>query len=117
MQEMQCDQFQDSVAAWMEGERTPAAEAHLRSCASCRELLAELEGIRLAGAAMGDVDPPPRVWASIRAQLEQENLAGARGWRAWIPSFGMSWPRPAVAMATLAVLVAGSFLLGTEVHN
>jgi len=117
MQEMQCDQFQDFVAAWMESKRTPAAEAHLRSCASCRGLLADLEEIRAAGAAMADVDPPPRVWASIRAQLGQENLAGVRGWRAWVPSFGVSWPRPAVAMATLAVLVAGAFLLGTEVHN
>jgi hypothetical protein len=114
---MQCDQFQDSVAAWMEGERSPAAEAHVRTCPSCRELLTDLEEIRQTGAAMGDVEPPPRVWAAICAQLDEENLIGPRGWRAWIPSFNAFWPRPAVATATLAVLVAGAFLLGIEVHN
>jgi hypothetical protein len=117
MAAMQCTEFHSFLEAWMEGERSPETEAHCQSCASCRDLLADLDGIRVAGQSMVDVDPPPRVWAAIRAQLEQEDLIGPRGWRSWLPSFSMVWPRPAVAGATLAVLVAGAFLLGAEVRN
>ncbi|MFZ0038198.1 MAG: anti-sigma factor [Candidatus Acidiferrales bacterium] len=115
---MQCSDFQDLLGPWMDGERAPETEAHLRTCGACRELLADLEEIRVTGQAFGEVDPPPRVWTAIRAQLEDENLVGARGWRSWLPSFGAAWwPRPAVAGATLAVLVAGAFLLGIEARN
>jgi hypothetical protein len=117
MSAMQCSDFQDLLGPWMEGERAPEVEAHLRTCGACREMLADLEEIRVTGHAFGEIDPPPRVWTAIRAQLEQENLVGARGWRSWIPSFGVSWPRPLAATATLAVLVAGAFLLGVEARN
>jgi len=117
MAAMQCEIFHNSLGAWMEGERTPEAEAHLRACSSCRELLADLTEIRTAGSALGDAEPPPRVWAAICAQLKQENLIRDHSWNSWLPSFGISWPRPAVAGATLAVLVAGAFLLGIEVRN
>lgn len=122
---MQCMQFQDYLGSWMDGEHSPEAEAHLRACPGCRALLADLDEIRVAGRSLGDVEPPARVWVAIRAQLEQENLikthdgvsVGASGWRSWLPSFGMAWPRPAVATATLAVLVAGAFLIGVEVKK
>ncbi|HEY4739509.1 MAG TPA: anti-sigma factor [Candidatus Acidoferrales bacterium] len=117
MPAMQCNDFRDHLLVWMEGERAPEAEAHLRGCGNCRELLADLEEIRVSGRALGEVEPPPRVWTAVRAQLEEEGLTRARGWRTWLPSFGMIWPRPAVAGATLAVLVAGAFLLGIEVRN
>jgi len=115
---MQCHEFEDLIGPWMEGERRPDAEAHLRACGSCRDALADLESIRTAGRDLGEVEPPPRVWAALRAQLEKEGLIGPRGWRRWMPSFSESWwPSPAVATATLAVLVAGAFLLGAEVRN
>jgi len=117
MPAMQCNDFQDHLEIWMDGRRAPEAEAHFRACGKCRGLLADLEEIRLTGRALGDAEPPPRVWTAIRAQIEEEGLIGARGWRNWLPSFGMVWPRPAVACATLAVLVAGAFLLGIEARN
>jgi len=117
MPAMQCSDFQDHLDQWMEGDHSAEAQAHARTCDACRELAADLEDIRAAGRAMGEAEPPPRVWAAIRAQLEEEHLVGARGWRGWLPSFGISWPRPAVATATLAVLVAGAFLLGIEARN
>ena len=117
MAAMQCEIFQNSLSAWMEGKRTPEADAHLRACSSCRELLADLTEIRTAGSALGDAEPSPRVWAAICAQLKEENLIRDHSWSSWLPSFGISWPRPAVAGATLAVLVAGAFLLGVEVRN
>lgn len=117
MPAMQCENFHDYLGAWMDGERTPELEGHLRSCSSCRELLGDLTAIRAAGQSLGEVEPPTRVWTAIRARLEEENLIREPGWKDWIPSFGISWPRPAVAGATLAVLVAGAFLLGIEMQN
>jgi hypothetical protein len=117
MPAMQCNDFHDHLPVWMEGERAPVAEAHLRACGHCRELLSDLEEIRATGQALGEVEPPPRVWTAIRTRIEEEGLTRARGWRTWVPSFGMVWPRPAVAGATLAVLVAGAFLLGIEARN
>jgi hypothetical protein len=113
----QCSDFQDQLDVWMEGDHSAEAQAHVRACSACRDLIADLQNICAAGRALGETQPPPRVWAAIRARLEEEHLVGARGWRSWLPSFGMSWPRPAVAMATLAVLVAGAFLLGIEARN
>ena len=117
MPAMQCSDFQDHLESWMEGQRPPAAEAHFRTCGNCRGLLADLEEIRLTGRTLGEVEPPPRVWSAIREQIEEEGLVGARGWRNWLPSIGMVWPRPAVAGATLVVLIAGAFLLGIEARN
>ena len=117
MPAMQCNEFMDSLDLWMDGERQPEAEAHLRSCAACNGLVADLEMIRSAGRELSDVDPPPRVWNAIRSQLEAEGLVARHGWLSWLPSFGTTWLRPAFAGALLAILAAGGFMLGTRVHN
>ncbi len=117
MPAMQCNEFMDSLDLWLDGERQPAAEAHLRSCAACNGLVADLEMIRTTGRELSDVDPPPRVWNAIRAQLEAEGLVARRGWLSWLPSFGTTWLRPAFAGALLAILAAGGFMLGTRVRN
>jgi len=117
MPAMQCNEFMDSLDLWMDGERQPDAEAHLRSCAACHGLVADLEMIRTAGRELSDVDPPARVWTAIRSQLEAEGLVARRGWLSWLPSFGTTWLRPAFAGALLAILAAGGFMLGTRVHN
>ena len=117
MPAMQCNEFMDSLDLWLEGERQPDAEAHLRSCVACNGLVADLEMIRSAGRELSDVDPPPRVWNAIRSQLEAEGLVARHGWLSWLPSFGTTWLRPAFAGALLAILAAGGFMLGTRVHN
>ena len=77
---MQCSDFQDLLGPWMDGERAPETEAHLRTCGACRELLADLEEIRVTGQAFGEVDPPPRVWTAIRAHSRMRTwLALAAG--------------------------------------
>ncbi len=114
MPAMQCREFVQALDVWMDGERRPDAEAHVRSCADCSGLVADLESIRSAGRELSDVEPPPRVWAAIRSQLEAEGLMEPRGWRRWLPSFGIGWMRPALAGALLVVLAAGGFVLGTR---
>jgi anti-sigma factor RsiW len=114
---MLCNEFSERMGLWIDGERTPELEAHVRGCGECRALIADLDAIRLSAHEVTDVEPPARVWSAIRAQLDQEGLTTERGVRAWVRSLLAAWPRPAVATATLAALVAGAFLLGVQVEN
>jgi hypothetical protein len=112
MPSSQCSSFVDVVGPWMEGERSPALQAHLQSCASCRSLVSDLETIHSIAQEFPEPEPPPRVWASIRSQIEAEQAP--RGWRRW---FAAGWPRPVMATATLAVLVVAGFVAGHDVRR
>ena len=79
-------------------------DAHLASCAACRDLLADLGAIRRTAAEIPDFSPRPEVWASLSDRLAA-NLA-ARPRHFW------SGTRVALAMAaTLVVAVTASVWL------
>jgi hypothetical protein len=117
-----CKQFLNQLDAWMDGERDRKAQAHLRACASCREVADEVSAITVAARDMAEAEPPEHLWASLRAQLVEEGLIReqvptrkvaeiepARWWRGWFAAL----PRPALAGAYLAALFAlGVFLTG-----
>jgi len=77
MSTISCNEFSNQLESWMDGVRQPAAEAHVRSCASCQNVLSDLEAIH-SSARSWEVDeviePPARIWASLRLQLEAEGL-------------------------------------------
>lgn len=114
-----CNAFLEQLDQWMEGERSPAGEAHLHGCAECRNLVADLDSIRdtASSLAAADPEPPARVWTALRVQLENEGLiheanSPAVGTlRSWLG--GTLWvvPRPVVAGAYLVALVAVGFAL------
>jgi hypothetical protein len=122
-----CDKFRKNLEAWLEGERSAEARAHVRECAQCHALVEDVDAIRqVAGAwAAEEANPPARLWVSLRAQLEQEGLikieAGdtvyaqeshrATGLAGWIEGIFASVPRPALAGAYLLALIAVSFAL------
>ena len=125
-----CKQFLNQLDAWMEGERNKEAQAHLRGCVDCREVADDLSAITVVAREMGadEVEPPPQLWNSLRAQLLQEGLiredrvgekqitkseAAVRGWRGW---FG-SLPRPALAGAYLTALVALGVVLSGPISR
>ena len=116
---MKCNEFLDQFDAWMEGDRSPQAREHARNCADCSGLAADLSAIRQAAPmlAADDTEPPARLWASLRAELEREGLIsgpaaqpGARH-----SSWGAPWlavlSQPAFAIVYLALLVAAAFAL------
>jgi hypothetical protein len=115
-----CNEFLSQLDAWLEGERPASARAHLRDCARCRGVAEDLGAIREVARdwAAAEADPPARVWTSLRAQLEQEGLIreGRRGtspWTSWLDEIFAGIPRPALAGAYLAALVAvGVALIG-----
>jgi hypothetical protein len=113
---MHCSDFLDHIGEWIEGEEVAGARDHSRQCEHCRHLAEDLATIRLAAVTLPETDtePSPRLWNSLRAELEREGLikqeaqSERAGWFAGLFSL-----RPALALgyvAALAVLgVALSF--------
>lgn len=71
---MNCDHYEDAIGdlvdgAPMEEGRRIDVEAHLRECASCREMKADLHRIRAAAGHLPMAPVPRRVWAKVSAQL------------------------------------------------
>jgi hypothetical protein len=122
-----CNEFRKQFEAWMEGDRTPDARAHVRECPHCRSLVEDMDAVRLVAHAWSveEADPPARVWLSLRAQLEREGLirdevseeahasapSRTEAPRGWLAGIFAAVPRPALAGAYLLALIAGSFAL------
>jgi hypothetical protein len=51
------------------------AQQHLAGCQHCQDLLADFSAIAVAAKALpAEVQPPDRIWVSVRAQLESEGI-------------------------------------------
>src|SRR5216683_5104351 len=92
-----------------------AARAHLSGCSSCRNLITDLTTIvATAHLLPAEVEPPARVWTSLRSQLEEEGIikspgathAGARG--SWWHGFADLFRARVMATAGVAVLIAAA---------
>jgi hypothetical protein len=120
-----CSQFIEQLDNWMEGDRHTGAQDHVQDCVSCRSIVSDLDAIQTAAPllSVGDPEPPARVWAALRIQLEQEGLIRdtasetvpqlSRGEESWFarifgPLSGYV-PRPALATAYLSLLVIVAF--------
>jgi hypothetical protein len=105
---MNCTEFQELLPEAFEGGRTAEQESHLKSCADCLGLVADLELIaREARQLQETADPNPRVWNSIEITLRQEgvirdphrgpSLVPARPQR-----WSMAWLAPVAALVLIA---------------
>lgn len=116
-----CGEFSDQLPSGVEGKRTREADAHLRECAHCRGVIADMGLIEAAARdwARADCDPPAHLWISLRAQLEKEGLIHdpRRARRKWLAGWMPGIPRPVLAGAYLAALVAIAFALSGPVHS
>jgi hypothetical protein len=129
---IKCDEFFDHLEPWMEGERSADAQAHLRDCPRCLALVSDLNAIQAEARAWSasETDAPERVWVSLRAQLEQEGLihdavpvlvareqAHPAVKPGWLHGLFGGLPRPVLAGAYLAMLIAVAFALSGPVHK
>src|SRR5580658_7295423 len=126
-----CREFLSYLEPWMEGERPPDAQAHVRTCSHCSGVIKDLEMIHSEARSWNalEQDAPERVWTSLRAQLEQEGLIRetipASDGRAQVAAPRAGWfaglfprlPRPVLAGAYLAALVAVAFALSGPVNK
>lgn len=114
MNTIDCNAFLNQLADCMDGNPSADARAHLGACGDCRLLVADLTAIRenAPSLALDDPEPSPRVWLAVRAQLEQEGLihdglrAPAPASPHWFDTIFAMIPRPALAAAYLAALIA-----------
>jgi hypothetical protein len=104
-----CNDFLNHIGEWIEGQEIAGARDHSRQCEHCRNLAEDLATIRLAAVTLPETDaePSPRLWNSLRAELEREGLIkqDAKAERAgWFDGFFSL--RPALAVGYVAALVA-----------
>jgi hypothetical protein len=93
----------------------PPAQAHLQNCRACRNLVDDLERIQVAARELpAEVEPPERVWVSVRSHLEAEKIIrpefspAPQGWRA---HWGRRLLRPALALVAVPALILAIMLI------
>ncbi|HYA24739.1 MAG TPA: anti-sigma factor [Terriglobales bacterium] len=110
---MNCVELQKSLAKIGDGS-SAEQQAHLKSCAECSALVAELNVIASAGSEFRAADEPsPRVWNSIEIALRQEGLIHPpRTHRSLIPSLGSrwGWARWMVPAAAALLIAVGLYV-------
>ena len=122
MDTISCNEFLNEVDAWLDGEQSPEAAAHVGDCVGCRAMVEDLSAIRSVAIASSkdDPEPPARIWISLRAQLEQEGLIhdvpeSNHGLGGMLHRWFGPLARPALAGAYLALLVVvGSALVANS---
>lgn len=97
-----------------------AARSHVVSCAACQSLIADLTSIVVAARELpAELEPPARVWVSLRSQLESEGiikLAGvAQPARAsWWHGFANLMRGRTLATATVGLLILAGAILQVQ---
>ena len=89
-----------------------AARAHLSGCSSCRSLIADLTDIvATAHLLPAEVEPPARVWTSLRSQLEAEGIIRSAATRSgWLNFSEFFRPRVWATAAVGLLIVAAAAL-------
>ena len=92
-----------------------AARAHVATCSHCQDYVADLATIvAVANELPADVEPPARVWLSLRAQLELEGLIKTAVFPAhaepssWWPGFNDLFRSRALATAAVGLLIVAA---------
>ena len=69
---MSCADFQDQMAELIGSGEDLTAHPHLKDCADCRALLAELQTIADAARQLfPSVEPPDEVWEHIESAIKR----------------------------------------------
>jgi hypothetical protein len=89
-----------------------AARAHLAGCNSCRNFIADLTAIiATAHLLPAEVEPPPRVWTSLRVLLEEEGIIRSGPRQSWWGSFSEFFRPRMMATAAVALLIVAAVAL------
>ncbi len=72
---MRCKEFASVLEQQGLSPLPDAARDHLSACTACQDFLADISSIVTAAQQLpAELDPPQRIWVSLRAQLEAEGL-------------------------------------------
>lgn len=114
---MPCRDVELAIAEEGLGPFSKAMRVHLAECSSCRDLVADLTAIvSTAEKFPKEIEPPARVWTSLRNQLEAEGLITQPALPAVIP--GEPWWQGfrnlvrgrALASAAVGIIIAAAAL-------
>jgi hypothetical protein len=110
---MNCTELERSLAEITDGSGKEQ-QVHLKTCAACSDLLADLNTITFQAAELRATDEPsPRVWNSIEIALRREGLIRTPGTqRPRIASFSArwGWSRWLVPAAAALLFAVGIYL-------
>src|SRR5260221_5638448 len=91
------------------------ARAHLADCNSCQNFIADLAAIvATAHLLPTEVEPPPRVWTSLRVQLEQEGIIRSGARQSWLSSFSELFRPRVLATSAVGLLILAAVALQFE---
>ena len=112
---MQCRDVEFAVEQEGLAPLPEAARAHVATCSHCQEFVADLETIVSAANELpAEVEPPARVWVSLRTKLELEGIiktpsVSGRGEHApWWHGFNDLFRSRALATATVGLLIVAA---------
>jgi hypothetical protein len=94
-----------------------AARAHLAGCGACQNLVEDLTAIvATAHLLPAEVEPPARVWTSLRAQLEGEGIIKNRTAerRSWWHGFGDMFRTRVLATAAVGALIVAAIAVQVQ---
>ena len=106
---MTCGEFESVLPEYLEGGHSLEQQAHLKSCAVCADLVADLNLISSQAVLLRESDEPsPRVWNSIEAQLRREGLihAPVTARPSWHESL-LRWRNAWLIPVTAAMIITG----------
>jgi hypothetical protein len=116
---MECQQFEQFLEQQDDGTLPKPALDHLETCEACQALSADIYAIHDMGLELGAVgiEPPERVWISLRNQLDAEQMihaprTAAQGARQARPAWWTVFQRPAVAGSFLGLVLAAAAAVG-----
>ena len=85
------------------------AKAHIAECSACRNVVEDLFAVVNAAHALpAEVEPPARLWVSLRAQLESEGVirgSAAAEKSSWLETLSEFFRSRALATATAGLLI------------
>ena len=121
---MKCDELAKYTIGYLDGtlrsEARTAVEAHLETCAGCRD---EIAALRTTWAALGSLpeeEPSGALRQRFYAVLESEAAAPGTQWsgsglRAWLASLGS--PRLVAQTLAAALILAAGIFIGTQLGS
>ena len=76
---MSCAEFQAQMADLIGSGEDLAAHPHLKNCADCRALLADLKTIADAARQLfPSIEPPDQLWENIELAIRREDASAAK---------------------------------------
>jgi hypothetical protein len=112
---MQCKDVEGALENEGLESLSEPVRAHLAHCSSCRNAVADFHAIvNTAHSFPSEVEPPARIWISLRAQLEEEGAIR----EAVSPAVQAPWWQPIAQFfnqRTLAVSLVGCLLVAAAI--